>query len=313
MILKLKPATKDYIWGGTTLKNEWGKLSDTQKIAECWEFSLYPSSESRIVGGEFDGLTLAELREKKPELFGVNCEKFASFPMLIKLIDACDNLSVQVHPNDEYALKNENSLGKTEIWYIADAKEGAQIYYGLNSDLTREAFVQSIKDNTITDKLNAVKVKKGDFFFVEAGTMHALGAGVIVLEVQENSNLTYRVYDYGRRDAMGRQRELHVEKAIDVTTLAKQEIPCQEKCYLAHQGAKVRTLACTDYFNTEEVVIEDCYEIYCESSFVTFTVVDGQGRMGEFALNKGDTYMLPAKTKEKIYADKALTIIKTNL
>ena len=313
MIIKLKPTTKEYIWGGTTLKNEWGKTADTQKIAECWEFSLYPDSESIVDGGEFDGLTLIELKEKRPELFGVKCEKFDRFPMLIKLIDACDNLSVQVHPNDEYALKNENSLGKTEIWYIADAKEGAQIYYGLNSDLTREEFVDAIKNNTITDKLNAVKVKKGDFFFVEAGTMHALGAGVIVLEVQENSNVTYRVYDYARRDKWGNQRELHVEKAIEVTTLKKQVISNELGVYNELDGAKVRSLAHTIYFNTEEVVIDKEYEIYCEDSLVTFTVVDGNGIIGGRSVKRGDTYMISAGTREKIYADKALTIIKTNL
>ena len=227
--LKLKPAVKDYIWGGTALKERWGKTSDTDTIAECWEFSLFPGSSSEVDEVLFKGFDLIKLYERYPAIFGKAAEKHKVFPILIKLIDANADLSVQVHPSDEYADKYEGgSLGKSEIWYIADAKEGASIYYGFSRDVSREEAEKSIKENTITSLLRKIPVKKGEFYYVPAGTVHALLAGVTVIEIQENSNLTYRVYDYDRRDKAGNPRELHVAKALEVMTLTASEPPRQD-------------------------------------------------------------------------------------
>ena len=197
-ILKLTPAVKDYIWGGTRLSKEFDILSFTDKQAEAWVLSCHDDGENIISGGPFDGRVLKDVLENEGKAYlGTNCNKFDFFPILIKLIDAKDNLSLQVHPDDEYALKYENQYGKTEAWYIIDCDEGAEIIYGLKEDLTKEELKASIESNTILDKVNRVKVKKGDLFFIESGTIHAICKGILLAEVQQNSNVTYRVYDYG--------------------------------------------------------------------------------------------------------------------
>ncbi|MBR5012001.1 MAG: class I mannose-6-phosphate isomerase, partial [Clostridia bacterium] len=196
--LLLTPAFKDYIWGGYNLKQNYYPTSPFDKTAEAWVLSAHKDGESAVTNGELVGKTLAEAIECFDKPLGVNSERFPFFPILIKMIDAEDNLSVQVHPDDKYALENEGGFGKTEMWYVVDHKPDACLYYGFKQDISREEFERRISDNTLTDVLNAVKVKKGDCFFIPAGTIHAIGKGMLIAEIQQSSNTTYRVYDYGR-------------------------------------------------------------------------------------------------------------------
>ena len=216
--MKLTAPCKDYLWGGNRLREEYGKVSDADKIAESWELSCHKDGQSVIADGEFKGLTLSELIEKQgKEVLGDNCKKFDNFPILIKLIDAKDNLSVQVHPNNDYALRVEGEYGKTEMWYIVDCEEGASLYYGFSREISKEEFVERIEQKTLLEVLNKVEVQKGDVLFIEPGTIHAIGKGNLIAEIQQNSNVTYRVYDYGRKGADGKERDLHIEKALQVT------------------------------------------------------------------------------------------------
>ena len=227
-IEKLYPECKDYIWGGTKLKTEYGKITTKTPCAESWELSFHKDGLTKLSNGK----TLAECVSAKD--LGENTKNFPFFPMLIKFIDAKQDLSVQVHPSDDYALKNENSFGKTEMWYIVEAEEGAGIYLGFNKDVTKEEYEKAIKENRLTELLNFYKVKAGDCYFIPSGTIHAIGKGCLICEIQQNSNLTYRVYDYGRKDKFGNERELHVDKALKVTSLNKfapvEFFDCLGKC-----------------------------------------------------------------------------------
>ena len=207
---------KDYLWGGNRLREEYGKVSDKDKIAESWELSCHKDGESVIANGELAGKTLTQyIEEQGKAVLGKNCEKFENFPILIKLIDAKDNLSVQVHPNNEYAMRVEGEYGKTEMWYIVDCDPGAELIYGFKGEISRDEFKERIANNTLLEVTNNVPVHKGDVFFIEAGTLHAIGKGILIAEIQQNSNTTYRVYDYGRVGADGKPRQLHVEKAVE--------------------------------------------------------------------------------------------------
>ena len=190
-VLKLSPAFKDYIWGGTKLRDDFAKDCDFEKIAESWELSCHKDGNSVVSNGDDAGLTLAEYIEKHGKsVLGTNCERFENFPILIKLIDAKDNLSVQVHPNNDYAMRVEGEYGKTEMWYIVDCDEGATLLYGFKKEISKDEFAKRIADNTLLEVTNAVPVKKGDVFFIEAGTLHAIGKGILIAEIQQN---TYRI------------------------------------------------------------------------------------------------------------------------
>ena len=193
------PAFKDYLWGGTKLRDVYGKKCDYDKVAESWELSTHPAGQSTLSGGKYDGLTFGDYIEKAGKaVLGTNCARFKEFPVLIKFIDAKDPLSVQVHPSDEYALRVEGEYGKTEMWYVVDCEPGASLYFGVNRAITKDEFRKRIEENTLTDVLYKADVKKGDVFFIQSGTIHAIGAGILICEIQQNSNTTYRVYDYGR-------------------------------------------------------------------------------------------------------------------
>ena len=209
-LIKIVAETKDYLWGGNKLR-DYGKVSDKDKIAESWELSYHKDGPSKTENGEL----LSEVL--MPSDLGKNVNDFDDFPVLVKLIDSADNLSVQVHPSDDFAIKNEGQFGKTEMWYIVDCDEGAGIYLGLKEDTDKEVFKKAIDDGTVTDLLNFYQVKKGDWFFIKSGTIHAIGKGVTVCEIQQNSNLTYRVYDFKRKGADGKERPLHIEKALTVS------------------------------------------------------------------------------------------------
>lgn len=197
---------------------EFGKEYDGDKLAETWELSCHPDGPSYVANGEYAGETLSEyiLMEGK-KVTGTHSRHYSQFPLLIKFIDAKDDLSIQVHPDDEYAMKNEGQYGKTEMWYIVDCEEGASLYYGFSREVSKAEFEERIKNKTLLEVLNKVEVHKGDVLFIEPGTIHAIGKGNLIAEIQENSNVTYRVYDYGRKDANGKERDLHIEKALQVT------------------------------------------------------------------------------------------------
>lgn len=224
--LLLKAPLKDYLWGGTRLKEEYGFESDKEKVAEAWVLSCHKDGNSIVKNGEYAEKTLQEVLDIwGKEALGAKSDRFTYFPVLIKLIDAKDRLSVQVHPDDEYALKNEGEYGKTEMWYVVDCEEGAELIYGFNQDISQGEFLERISSNTLSPVCNYVPVKKGDVFFIEAGTLHAIGKGILIAEVQQNSNTTYRVSDYGRLGADGKPRELHIKQAVDVTKTEKPTKP----------------------------------------------------------------------------------------
>ena len=212
-ILKLTPSCQDYLWGGSRLRTDFGIKSDLEPLAEAWVLSCHPDGPSYLP----DGTTLADYAAAHPEALGTDCAKFEQFPILTKFIDASSNLSIQVHPSNDYALKNEHQYGKSEMWYVLDCVPGAYLYYGFTHEISKEEFAERIKNNTLTEVLNAVPVHKGDCFFIPSGTLHAICQGIVVVEVQQNSNVTYRVYDYGRVGADGKPRQLHIPQALDVT------------------------------------------------------------------------------------------------
>lgn len=299
-VLKLTPAFKDYLWGGTRLRDDFQKDCDFDKIAESWELSCHKDGPSTISNGEFKGLTLSEYIEQAGKsVLGTDCEKFDNFPILIKLIDAKDNLSVQVHPDNEYALRVEGEYGKTEMWYIVDCDEGATLLYGFKDTISKDEFAQRIADNTLLEVTNAVPVKKGDVFFIQAGTLHAIGKGILIAEIQQNSNTTYRIYDYGRVGKDGKPRELHVEKAKDVTDLcpakAYPETPIEQK-----DGYTSKLLSSCDYFTTYAIDVESKAVLEAdEKSFVSLLILEGDGKVigdDTVEFRKGDSIFVPAGT-----------------
>ena len=294
-IFKLKPAFKDYIWGGTRLRDEYGKDCDYDKVAESWELSCHKDGASVVDGGDFDGLTLAQYIEKEGKsVLGSNCERFENFPILIKLIDAKDNLSVQVHPDNEYAMRVEGEYGKTEMWYVVDCDEGATLLYGFKKEISKDEFAQRIADNTLLEVTNAVPVKKGDVFFIRSGTLHAIGKGILIAEIQQNSNTTYRIYDYGRVGKDGKPRELHVEKAKDVTVLgpakAYPETPVEQ-----YDGYTSKLLSKCEYFTTYRVDVDSKAELEADSSsFNSILVLEGEPTVGGIKAKKGDSVFISA-------------------
>ncbi|MGI5894049.1 MAG: type I phosphomannose isomerase catalytic subunit [Candidatus Merdivicinus sp.] len=310
--MKLTPAFKDYLWGGTKLRDEFGKKCDFDKVAESWELSCHKDGNSVVASGEYAGMTLAEYVEKAGKgVLGTDCEKFENFPILIKLIDAKDNLSVQVHPDNEYALRVEGEYGKTEMWYVVDCEPGASLLYGFTHEISKEEFKERIENNTLLEVTNRVEVHPGDMFFIDAKTLHAIGSGILIAEIQQNSNTTYRVYDYGRVGADGKTRPLHIEKAMDVTSLTP---PCRP---VGPQGKKEildgytsTLLASCEYFTVHEMEIAEKAALCAdEKSFHSLLVLDGSLTLcmdGEdLALVKGDSVFIPANAGNYTLSGKA--------
>ncbi|MDO5147171.1 MAG: class I mannose-6-phosphate isomerase [Eubacteriales bacterium] len=299
-ILKLKPSGKDYIWGGCRLAEEYGKEKTGEVLAETWELSCHPDGPSYISNGEYAGKTLEEyIALQGKAVLGTHCERFDNFPILIKFIDAQDNLSIQVHPDNQYALEREGQYGKTEMWYIMDAGEDAFLYYGFKKEISREEFARRIEEDTLLEVLNQVPVHKGDVFFIEAGTIHAIGKNIVIAEIQQNSNVTYRVYDYGRTDKDGNRRELHIDKALDVT---KRERPKKDSSQYPH-------IADCEYFTVDRLYLdgETAAKLTgkaTEKTFVSILVLDGEGTVvcGDESAEykKGDSLFLPAGSGEFI-------------
>lgn len=286
-IVALTPAYKNYIWGGENLKTKWGKETTIAPLAESWELSFHPDGPSVIASGQHKGKKLCDVATKQD--VGKKAATFPFFPVLIKILDAREDLSVQVHPSDAYALKNENSFGKTEAWYVLDAEEGAGIYCGFRNNVTKEEVAVAIQTGTLTDKLQFIPVKQGQTYFIPSGMVHAIRGGLTICEIQQNSNLTYRVFDYNRLGADGRPRELHVEKALAVMDYS----PYCNPTFTAN-GEDCLLCRC-DYFSAYEVCAYQS-RTFCTDgeSFHAITVIDGNGKVGDLSAKKGQTFFVPA-------------------
>ena len=256
----LSPAAKDYIWGGTRLREEYNKHIDVTPLAETWECSTHPDGPSRVASGAFAGEKLVDVLRAHPEFIGTHpkTDGEGGLPVLIKFIDAARDLSVQVHPSDEYARTHEHGqLGKTEMWYVLEAAPGASLVYGFRQDLTRPMLAASLEDDTVEQYLQKVEIHRGDVFMIESGTVHAIGAGAMIVEIQESSNLTYRMYDYHRLGKDGKPRELHIAKALDVVDLRQKPLPEQlQRACEQHDGYSVELLEQCKYFRTERLRLD---------------------------------------------------------
>lgn len=280
-LYRLVPSTHDNIWGGEKLR-AYGKTSEKDRIAESWELSFTRGGEATTL----DGTPMSEVFPR--ETWGKHAQKFEFFPTLTKFIDAREKLSVQVHPDDEYALKNEGQYGKSEMWYVVSADEGAGIYMGLRRECDKEEFSRRVSDGTVEELLKFHEVSPGDVFFIPAGTIHAIGAGVLIYEIQQNSTLTYRLYDYMRRDKDGNLRELHVDKAMRVSSLTEYKKPdCS-----AH-GENV--IGYSKYFETREYRLDGELTLTVDDgSFLALTVISGEGECEGERLSLGDSFFCPA-------------------
>lgn len=302
----LKPAGKDYLWGGSRLRDDFSKELDLTPLAETWECSTHPDGPSLVAGGEHAGKRLSEVLKEHPEYAGTHPKTDGGLPILIKFIDARKDLSVQVHPDDEYAAVHEHgSLGKTEMWYVLDAAKDAHLVYGFYQDISREKLERSLREGTVERYLQKVKVHKDDLFYIEPGTVHAIGAGVLIAEIQESSNLTYRMYDYGRLDKNGRPRELHVSRALEVANLRGSRTPRQPMRVLKYRKGCATELLCRcKYFQVERQLIntERCREMADfrtdSNSFQVLLCIGGCGTLfggGEMLhFFKGDCIFVPA-------------------
>ena len=309
--IKLVPEFKEIIWGGNRLKTEYNKKSDLSNIAESWELTVRPDGMNKIDGGELNDCTLEYYIEKMGE--GVVADKHLDFfPLLIKFIDAQDNLSVQVHPDDAYGLSHANSLGKTEMWYIIDATPGAKLVYGLKEGCTNEMFALAVENGTVEDMLNYVDVKKGDVFFIPSGLVHAIGSGILLAEIQQNSNITYRVYDYNRLGKDGKPRELHVNDALNVIVNRSEE----EINAIRYSNGKnsENELANCEYFNVKKLDVNGNITLNCDkTSFNSILCLDGNASIEykgvSYALSRGDSYFIPAGMGEYSVTGNAQIIV----
>lgn len=289
-IFKLYPAHKDYLWGGQRLNQEFNKGREGI-VAETWELSVHPDGPSTLIqpGGPYDNRPLSDYLADNPQALG----REGDLAILIKLIDAAKDLSIQVHPDNDYALAREGQAGKTECWYILDAQPKASIYYGLKEALSREDLRAAIENNRLLDKLNKVEVKAGDFFYIPAGTIHAIGAGILIAEIQQNSNVTYRVFDFNRRDKEGNLRELHIDKAIEVAKLSPSKTDYDFNGHLCQ----------TPYFTVDKLEVTselsaNPANFQGKTSFHSLLVLDGKGSLTDgqiaFPVQKGDSFFISA-------------------
>jgi Phosphomannose isomerase len=290
----LQPVFQERIWGGTKLNELFQYDIPSSTTGECWAVSAHPNGQSVVSSGPYAGMKLGELWTAHPELFA---SKSAVFPLLTKLLDASDDLSVQVHPDDTYAGVHENGeLGKTECWYIVDAEPGASIIYGHEAQ-SKEQLAEMIREGKWNELLTSIPVKAGDFFYVPSGTIHALGRGVVVLETQQSSDTTYRVYDYDRRDKDGNLRELHLEKAIDVTTIPQSYVAGSYDTREA-DGIVITSFVSNDFFTVEKWNVDGRAALAGgNSKYKILSVIEGSGVLRadgqRFELPKGTHFILP--------------------
>jgi len=306
--LFLQSVMQEKIWGGTKLRDEFGYKIPSDKVGEYWAISAHPHGVSTIKNGRFAGMGLDQLYAEHRELFGNSSEPV--FPLLTKILDANDWLSVQVHPDDHYAMEHEGELGKTECWYVIAADEGAEIIYGHNAK-SREELRQQIEKKEWDKLLTKVPVKAGDFFYVPSGTMHAIGSGILILETQQSSDTTYRVYDFDRKDAKGNLRELHLEKSIDVLNIGA---PANSRPVTVKADDLMSTLlVASDFFAVYKWEVSGKVDIEKTAAYLLVSVLAGQGVLtvdGEtYPIAKGDHFILPSDVEEWTFEGKDLEMI----
>lgn len=292
MVLFLKPVFQERIWGGTALRDKFDYDIPNELTGECWAISAHPNGPNTIENGKYKGKTLDQVWNENKNLFGNDSRD--KFPLLTKILDANDKLSVQVHPNDEYALEHENEYGKTECWYILDAKENAEIIYGVNVQSKQK--LNELIDNKEFDKLfKTVKVKPGDFYYVPAGTVHAIGAGIMILETQQSSDTTYRIYDYDRKDKNGNTRKLHLEQSKDVINISNKN-PNTNPVEEERKDYKFIQLVSNEFFTVEKWEINNSLEYEKRHDYCLVSVIGGQGILEiddeSFEIKKGDHFIL---------------------
>ncbi|EGL46230.1 mannose-6-phosphate isomerase, class I, partial [Streptococcus anginosus SK52 = DSM 20563] len=295
--LFLQSVMQEKIWGGTKLRDEFGYKIPSDKVGEYWAISAHPHGVSTIKNGRFAGMGLDQLYAEHRELFGNSSEPV--FPLLTKILDANDWLSVQVHPDDHYAMEHEGELGKTECWYVIAADEGAEIIYGHNAK-SREELRQQIEKKEWDKLLTKVPVKAGDFFYVPSGTMHAIGSGILILETQQSSDTTYRVYDFDRKDDEGNLRELHLEKSIDVLNIGA---PANSRPVTVKADDLMSTLlVASDFFAVYKWEVSGKVTLEKTAPYLLVSVLAGQGMLtvdGEtYPIAKGDHFILPSDVEE---------------
>lgn len=301
----LKPVGKDYLWGGSKLNDVFDKKIDMYPLAETWECSTHPDGLSKVISGEFAGMDLATVLKEHSEYIGTHPNVLDGLPIMIKFIDAHQDLSVQVHPSDEYAYEFENGqLGKTEMWYVLDAEKDAKLIYGLRQDMEKEQLNKALGNGTLIKHLQKIPIEKDDVFFIPAGTIHAICKGALIAEIQENSNLTYRLYDYERFDKSGNRRELHIDKGLAVANLKRSNEPRQPMRVLRYRPGMASELLCRcKYFEVNRLLINTTRRqkvtyFADELSFRVLLCIDGAGSLlyDHEALNfrKGDCIFIPA-------------------
>jgi mannose-6-phosphate isomerase len=315
--LKFSPILKNKIWGGTKLKSLFNKPAESNKLGESWELSGYEGDESVVTNGFLAGNNLVELIEiYMGELVGDTIfDDFGlSFPLLFKLIDANENLSIQVHPNDEVAAERHNSFGKTEMWYVVDADPGSVLIIGFNDDCSKETYLNAMAEDKVEDLLHKVQVTKGDVFFIPAGRVHAIGKGVVVAEIQQSSDITYRIYDYKRKDENGNERELHTDQALDVINF---EASKQPKTIYKPLLNEITPLITCDYFTTDMLRFDKRIERNYSriDSFVVYMCLEGNFTItfeGEkTTVGKGETVLIPACIDElSLMPDNEVTLLE---
>ena len=309
--LLLKPVLQEKIWGGKKLREVFGYDLPSDKTGEAWAISAHPNGPSLVENGPYKGLTLAEVWDQHREVFG-NAEGEV-FPLLTKILDAADDLSVQVHPDDRYGMEHEGELGKTECWYVIDADKGAEIIYGHHAQ-TKEELEQMIIDGKWDELLRRIEVKKGDFFYVPSGTIHAIGGGITILETQQSSDTTYRVYDYDRKDDQGNLRELHIKQSVDVTTVPHVDSTPETRIE-KQEEATITTLVKTSFFDVYKWEVKGKADFNATAPYTLVSVLEGTGKLiveaGEYPLKKGTHLILPNDIKKWTIEGK-LKIIASN-
>lgn len=313
--IKFLPILKDKIWGGQKLKTILNKQSDLPNIGESWEISDVEGDTSIVSNGSLKGQSLKQLLETyKSGLIGIqNYRIFKDkFPLLIKFIDAKEDLSIQLHPNDELAAKRHNSFGKTEMWYVFQADEDSNLIVGFNQDMTPETYLKHLKNKTLTQILNFDKVKTGDTYFIEVGRVHAIGAGVMVAEIQQTSDITYRVYDWDRVDADGNERELHNDLAIDAIDF---NMPDNFRVTYNKTENHSNEMVSCPYFTTNYLKLNTTLQkANHHDSFIIYMCVDGEAEITangfSESIKKGETILLPAAIENYEIASDNATLLE---
>ena len=316
-IFKLKPSGKDYLWGGNKLKQEYNKDIDIDPLAETWEFSFHKNGPSYIENGEFSGKSLLEVFQMHPEFFGPKFLKEKEVPVLVKFIDAKQKLSIQVHPDDCYAQKYEGQNGKNEMWYVLEAKENAKLIYGFEHDVDEQMIRKSLEEGTIEKHLHFESIKSGDVFYIPAGTIHGIGEGVVLLEVQQSSDVTYRFYDYDRVDKNGNKRELHLEKALDVLNMkANNEVKARTKLICFNPNVSEEELINCKNFCVKKYTLKGLLDLdLSKDDFNIFVCTKGTGIIVNSNnctyFKKGQT-MVATNSNETIQISGDCEILKIN-